>query len=393
MDSRMIAIASVYFFSFMGMGIFHPFINLHFARIGLSGSMIGLIAAVLPLGGIFGPPLHGTFVDARGRAGKTVATAILAAAAVYAVAISTDIPWVILVAMFLFGMLFRSVPPLVDAAALAHLARSKGSYGRLRLWGSLGFMLAVVSFGFLAQRYGIRPLLGLYVVTSIIAAGCAFKLPETEQAPVARGLFAGLKGLSGTLFSRNFRRFAGVLVLGQLADVTHNTFFSVYMDQLGLAESVTGLAWAVGVAAEVIVLWHVDRLLDRFGTRAVITFGFACAAVRWVITATVADPAVIIAIQALHGFTFGAVYAGMVRFVALEAPPGSQATGQALITGARAALAGVVGSSLVGVLSDVWSIKSLYVASSVLSLMAAVLLVATVHDPRSDAFLSSSAKC
>lgn len=380
-DRRLFVIAAVYFLTNMGLGVINPFLNLHFARIGLSGSTIGLISAVLPLGGIFGPPLIATFADARGRVGRVITLLMVLAGVAVSIVAWAGQPWIIIPMVFLFGVAFRSVPPLVDATAMQQLEKSQGAYGRLRLWGSFGFMCAALGGGFVSSQIGIRSMIGASAIIFAGAALCGKWFPTLERPQQPQGIFAGLKGLSRATLGGNFHRFAAVLVIGQLAEVTHYTFYSVHLDRLGIPASVTGVAWSIGVASEMLMLWHVDRLLNRFGVRKMVAAGFIAGAIRWGLTSFVTQPAILLAMQTLHAFTFGAVYAGTVRFVHQEVPKGSQATGQAVITGARAALAGVLGTSLIGYLSDVWSIPTLFAISSVVAVMAAVLMLTVVKDP------------
>lgn len=385
-NPRLVALAAVYFFTYMGMGIYTPYLNLHFVQIGLSGSAIGLIAAVVPLGAMFGPPLIASFVDSRGHAGAAVAALFVTSGAMFSLIIFAATPWLIVPIMFVFGLLHRSIPPLLDATAMEYLSKTQGSYGRLRMWGSAGFMVAAVIVGFLATGFGIRPVLGAFVITAVIAALLARRLPAQARKPdQAQGLLAGLKGLSSASLGTNFHRFAGVLVLGHLADITQHMFFAIHLDRLGIPAYFVGMAWTVAVTSEMIVLWNIDKLMNRFGPRWAVIAGLAAGALRWGLTAITVHPLAIISVQALHGLTFGALYAGMVRFIAMEVPETSRASGQAVITGARAALAGMVGSFLVGTLSDVWSLTTLYAASAGVSVVAAVLMATVVSDPLGDA--------
>lgn len=381
-DLQLTLIAVVYFVSMMGMGIVTPYMNLHFARIGLSGSVIGLITAALPLGGIFGPPLIATWADAKGRIGPVIATTMLLAGIVFAGVISVQKPALIIALTFVYGMLIRSVTPLMDAATLQMVTTKRGSFGRLRAWGSLGFMSAALVGGMAATALGVKPMLVAAVGLMIMSGWFGRFFPTVGQrVPTSRNIFSGLRGLSGGALSPNFRRFAAILLLGQVAEATQNTFFAIHMDRLGIAESMTGVAWTFAVTSEVLLLWNMDRLLDRYGVRTVVTAGFVAAALRWGLTAYVTEPLILLAVQALHGLTFGAVYAGTVKFVHLEVPAGSQASGQALITGARAAFAGVIGTTTVGYLSDVWSIPTLYAASSAVAFLAALLMLIVVKEP------------
>lgn len=381
-DRHFFVIAAVYLLTNMSTGLVSPYLNLHLARIGLTGAAIGLIGAASPLGGIIGPPVVASLSDARGQVGPVVAVAMVVAALMISIVVWVSNPWIIAALIFGFGVSMMSVAPLMDTTALKYLGERRNLYGRLRAWGSLGFMLAASSGGILAARFEIRHLLMFSVILMAGAALFARHLPGSDPAAKTEtGMVKGLKGLSRANFNPNFLRFAIIVVFGQMAETTQYTFFAIHIDRLGLESTIIGLAWAVAVTSEVLLLWNMERLLAWLGVRTVVIVGFCGAALRWLLTSFTTDPTALIAIQVLHGLTFGAVYAGTVQFVHLAVPTRSQASGQALLAGGRAAFAGVIATPIIGFLSDIWSIPTLYIGSMLISLTAALCIAFLVKDP------------
>lgn len=381
-DRQLAAIAAVYLFSNLSTGLVSPYLNLHLARIGLTGAAIGLIGASSPLGGIIGPPLIAFIADSKGRVGPVVSWAMVVAGFMISAVVWVTNPWIIAALVFVFGMSIVSVAPLMDATALTYLGERRNLYGRLRAWGSLGFMLAASAGGLLADRFEIRSLLMFSVALMIGGALFARGLPAGARSKQSgRGLFTALKGFSGSTFDTNFRLFAAIIVFGQMAEATQYTFFAIHVDRLGLPSTIIGISWAVAVSSEVLLLWNMERLLSKFSARTVVIVGFCGAALRWLLTSFITHPTGLIAVQALHGFTFGAVYAGTVQFVYLAVPARGQASGQALIAGLRAAVAGVLATSVAGLLSDIWSIPTLYVGSFAIAATAALCMALFVKDP------------
>lgn len=382
------AVAAVYLLSNMSNGFVSPYLNLHLARIGLTGTAIGLVGAAMPLGGILGPPVGAYLADLRGQVASVISQALVVAAVAVAVIVQLDNAWLIAAVVFAYGLALLSVGPMLDATALSLLGKRRNLYGRIRVWGSVGFMLAASTGGLLASRFEIRHLLLAAVGLLLLGAVAARRLPSGQvsegSSPTVLG---GLRGLAA--LNPHFLRFAAIAVFGQMAEATQYTFFAIHVDRLGLPTTVVGLAWAAAVGSEVLLLWNMEPLLARLGPRTVIVIGFCGAALRWLLTSFTTHPVLLVAIQGLHCLTFAAVYVGTVQYIYLALPEEKQVTGQALFAGARAAFAGVAATSVVGFLSDSWSIPGLYIGSTAVSLIAAVAMALFVKDPEAPASMSA----
>jgi PPP family 3-phenylpropionic acid transporter len=228
----------------------------------------------------------------------------------------------------------RAVVPLLDSLTLAHVRAVAGaSYARIRLGGSLGFAaLALLMGGALALR-GDRPgdpllpltVLGLVAALAIGARGLPHAGPPDGPRP-------GLADVRALLRDRTLLALLLVCALHWLACAPFHLFFGLLVRDRGLPSAVTGLGMGAGVAAEVAFLLWFPRLEGRFRLRTLLAVSFAASALRWVLLSRAEGAPAVIALQALHGLTFGLFWGSAVAALGRVVPPQLRATGQALFS-------------------------------------------------------------
>jgi predicted MFS family arabinose efflux permease len=261
------------------------------------------------------------------------------------VVIRSDDPMVLAVAMFAYSALRSPIGSILDAFVVDAL-RERGeppeSYGRVRLYGSLGFLLGVAGAGWV-ERAGL-PLPAfvdaLFVATAIVA----FAFPargEGGPAPVLPALL----GLAKQPF------LLPLLVTGGLQAMTlsvYDTFLSVHVQAHGLPTLLVGASVGIGVSFETALLAFGRDWLGRMGPARALLFAAASGIPRWILTAIVREPALLVAIQVLHGIGFGAFWVSGVQRMARAAPPHISASAQALWGAATYGVGALIGALLAG---------------------------------------------
>ncbi|MGH7364613.1 MAG: MFS transporter, partial [Candidatus Methylomirabilales bacterium] len=247
----------------------------------------------------------------------------------------------------------------------------------LRVFGSLGYIAAALAVGFALEAVGAGVvLLGGTFALLAAAAVAAGPLPE----PTLRG--ARLKEAWADLVrNRALCWFLAASLLVRVSSGTHITFFTLYLRELGIGEGLAGVAWAVGVAAEVAVMLAWPLLLRRIPLRLLLALGFGATAVRWVAVTLTASPALLVVIQSLHGLTFGVTYLASVHLMDSEAPPALRASGQALYAAVAFGLAGLLGNGLAGLLAERLALATLFRLSGLVALLGTALFLVTVRVP------------
>ncbi len=366
-----------YFCYFAAIGVTEPFLPVFFRDRGLSPAAIGGLLALLPAIQATVPFAFTALAEARGisrRLFRVAATGTVLAFALFALPGST---WVLALVMAGYAAIKSPLIPFANAMAFAMLAGERERFGRLRVFGSLGYIAAALAVGFALEAAGAGViLLGGTVALLAAAAVAAGPLPE----PTLRG--ARLKEAWAELVrNRALCWFLVASLLVRVSSGTHITFFTLYLRELGIGEGLAGVAWAVGVAAEVAVMLAWPLLLRRIPLRLLLALGFGATAVRWVAVTLTASPALLIVIQSLHGLTFGVTYLASVHLMDSEAPPALRASGQALYAAVTFGLAGLLGNGLAGLLAERLALATLFRLSGLVALLGTALFLVTVRVP------------
>ncbi|MDB4965048.1 MAG: putative 3-phenylpropionic acid transporter, partial [Myxococcales bacterium] len=283
-----------YYFTFFGaLGIFLPYFTLWLVAHGLSPSEATRVVSLTPLMTLLVPPLWGLVADAR-RArvwllrGGSLLTFLAFLGFFHA---STRVELYTTTAIFAFCR--APLTSLVDATALAHAQHHGMSYGRIRLWGSLGFLVAVVAAGALAERAGLTALITATTWALALCAACALALPAPPPVE-RRGVVRAWLGL---LADGQWWIFLAAVVFGQMATAAYDSGFSLHLSRLGFGGRFIGVAWAVGVAVEIALMAVSSTILARVGAARLFTLSLLTATVRWALLSRVTSATLILCLQ------------------------------------------------------------------------------------------------
>jgi PPP family 3-phenylpropionic acid transporter len=249
--------------------------------------------------------------------------------------------------MALFGFFYNAVLPQFEAMTLTALGPDTHDYGRIRLWGSLGFLIVAGSYGWLLDRLGngAFPWLSLPLLAVALAAAW-FHRDDRLPAHVAAVADAG------HLWKRpGVRRFLLVAMLAQAGFGTFYVFYTLHLQAHHHDGLHVGILWAVGVLAEIVMFWFVPGLIARVGTSRLLSVCLAIGALRWAITALFADSFAMMAIaQLTHAFSFAVFQSCLMQLMAGYFPGRRAVAGQSLLYGFSSGGGGVLGAAVAAVL-------------------------------------------
>jgi PPP family 3-phenylpropionic acid transporter len=252
-------------------------------------------------------------------------------------------------AMTLFTFFWNAALPQVEAVTFNHLGPRVSRYALVRVWGSVGFVLVVAGLGLQLERapLSVVPVWVAALLGSIWLASLA--VPD-RAAAATRGPAQSLKGL---LRRPETRAFLAACFLMQLSHGIYYAFYSIHLSAAGYGSAAVGALWSLGVIAEVLVFLVMHRLLDRFGSRPVLLWSLALAALRWVLIGGFVGLAwVQVLAQLLHAATFGTFHAAALHLVHRYFPGRTQGRGQALYNSLSFGAGGAVGSLVGGLMWD-----------------------------------------
>jgi PPP family 3-phenylpropionic acid transporter len=273
--------------------------------------------------------------------------------------------------LLVMSLLSAGAMPLIEAITFSLLEGRTGQYGPIRLWGSIGFILAVLGTGVWLDHHSALTLLDLLLVLTAVACAVSFLLPQ-GAAPHPQHASARL----GAVVRRpEVLGFFGACVCMTAAHGAMYVFYSIYLEAAGYSKTLIGTLWTVGVVAEIILFMKLPQLLLRFSLRALLLASFACAVVRFLaIGWGVESLAVLAAAQLLHAATFGAFHAGSVAAVHRLFPGPLAARGQALFSSVAYGVGGATGSLIAGATWEPLGAAASFAVSAAFGLAGAALV-------------------
>ncbi len=334
-----------YFVFFAANGTLYPYYTLFYKSVGISEQAIGVLVALPTLVTLLASPLWSGLADALRLHRRLLPLSLLAT--VCATVLLLQSRTFAALAAFILLQAFCSAPitSLADNAVMELLRERKHLYGRLRLWGAVGFGITALASGALIDRFGFQASLVIYATLMLVTVWVSARLPapELNTPPLLRDLGQMLTNQRWMIF------FASLLLVGACSAIL-NSYFVLYMQEIGASAAMFGLAIAVASVSELPVFFLAPRIVQRGNAGLLLIISFGAYVVRALLYSLVTQPWMGVAVHLLHGLTFSALWTASVTYAREIAPPGWSATAQAAMGSVYFGLAVGVGALLGGVL-------------------------------------------
>lgn len=358
-------LSSFYLFYFASLGALLPFWGIYLQDQGFTALAIGQLMAILQGTKIVAPNVWGWLADQTGRTMRIIRLASLLSWLAFLGVFAVQGFWGMALVMMTFSFFWNASLPQMEVVTINHLGARMRRYAGIRLWGSVGFILAVMVLGVLVGRQGsgVVPIMALVLQIGIWVTSLLVVERPLENRPAGEGV--SILGL--------VRRpeVAAFLLCGFFMQVSHGVyyaFYSIYLTQAGYTSGTIGTFWAWGVVVEVLVFAIMHHLLERFGARRVLLTSLGLAVVRWLLIGTfVSEPIILILAQAFHAATFGSFHAGAIHLTHHYFTGRLQGRGQALYGSLVYGAGGAVGSLGSGLLWSIAGPQATFVASSLVA--------------------------
>lgn len=344
-----------------------PYWSLYLQWEGFSASQIGELTAILLASRIVAPNVWGWIADHKGHRMRIVRSASFAATLVFAgIFVDQSYLWVA-GTLLLFSFFWNASLPQFEVTTLQHLGEHSHHYSKVRVWGSVGFIVIVMSLGWLLEIFdpGIVPIALLLSTAGIWLV--SLSVPESASRHMS------LEHVSlGQLLKRPaVIAFLAMCFLAQASHGPYYTFYTIYLEQYGYGRGLIGQLWALGVFAEVVVFLFMHRWLPRFGLRYVLLASLLLSALRWLLIALFPQNlSLLIFAQLLHAASYGTYHAAAIAWVHRHFIGKTQGRGQALYSSVSFGAGGALGSLISGYLwltpGPMWT----YLLASALTVLA-----------------------
>ncbi|MBK9029171.1 MAG: MFS transporter [Propionivibrio sp.] len=370
-------LSGFYFFYFAFIGVFLPYFGLYLQTLSFSAWDISVLMSQMQLMRLFGPYLWGTLADRFVSRVPIIRLAGLIALMASASFFHIRSFEAILVAMAVLSFFWSATLPLVETLTFEHLRENPERYSRIRIWGSIGFIVAVMGAGALLDHVKLPSVLWMIVFALAGTLLYAVAIPEAEPAlhhadhPPVLEILRQRRVVA--LFSACFSMSAahGALYV----------FYSIFLSDHGYSKSVVGGLWSLGVLAEIAVFFYMSRLLRVFSLRTILLLSFSAAVVRFMMIGWgVEQPFVLVFAQVLHGLTFGSFHAAAITVVNRWFLGRTRSRGQALYSSLTFGAGGLVGGLISGWTWDHLGGELTFALSSIFALIGLILVMVWIRE-------------
>lgn len=365
---RNLFFARVYYFTFMGgWGFVLPFMNLFFVSLGFSGQQIGLIASVSALVGMIASPIWVSEVKKHQHARRFLQAAILLGAIGYfLIGNQRDFPFIFLL-VFLHSLAASGIMPLSDSMAVTVAQEADTGYGSVRVWASLGWILSVLTSGWLLERFGYSAaFIGVTSMWSFAAAVVTFIQPHHFTLKRSPGLPQTNLRLAfrRVIHNRTLWGLALVLVLVGFLNSGVLQFENVFLEQLGATKRLISVAGILSALVELPFMIYADRIVRRVGGHRLLLVALSFTLLQRLIVFFLPFIATILIIRFVGGVAFSFYTIAFVNLISTQTDPSETGTVLALYTVTIGGLVNMVAAPVAGTIFDAIGAHWLYLLSA-----------------------------
>ncbi len=342
-------LSSFYFFYFALLGCIAPYWALYLSDRGYTPLQIGELMGLFGLVRMVAPNVWGALGDYTGRRMQLLRVGCAVCFIIFSQIFWVDSFLFMACIMVGYGFFWAAVLPQFEVVTLNYLKDRTDDYSKIRMWGSIGFVVVVVILGWVFDYVSVSylpvfmliMLLAIFLC-SLLVRGVVQVKHEDESA-----------GFLALLWRPQVIAFLMASFLIQFSHGAYYTFFSLFLEQHGYSNTMIGFLWALGVTAEVFVFLMVHTLFKLVGYRLVLVASLFLAAVRWYLTAHFADVLwMLMLLQLMHAATFGTMHAVSMHYVHTFFKGRHQGQGQAFFASFTYGAGGAVGTYVSGL---IWS--------------------------------------
>jgi PPP family 3-phenylpropionic acid transporter len=370
--------ARAYYFSFMGgWGFILPFLNLFYISLGFSGTQIGLISSVSAVVGMIASPIWVSEVKKLPRAGRVLQIALLFGGLGYLAIGMQSIYAVILMIVFFHALIASGIMPLSDSMAVMVASESGNGYGSVRAFASLGWIVSLLSSGWLVARFGfIAAFIGVFLMWCIGALAVFFIQPRFfSAAPQTDQPKPRLRDTLQTVFrDRTLLGFAIAIVFIGFLNSGVLQFENVFLSELGASKQLISVAGILSAIVELPFMLYADKIVKRFGADRLMLIAMILIFLQRLVVFFLPSIATIMAIRFIGGVSFSFYTISFIGLISSRTQPHERGTVLALFTVTLAGLVNIVAYPASGAFFDAFGARWLYPLSALGYLIGALCL-------------------
>lgn len=368
-NSFKLVIGSQYFLYFGVMGVFLPYFNLYCYHLDFSGFQIGVLSGIRSIALVLFPLIWGGLADRFHIRRPIYIFCSVISTAIWAFYLYTTDFWAMLIITVFYGIFYSPIISFLEAFTMDILGTEKKSYGRLRGWGTIAFIVTVLLMGKVIDNYSIEIILVLIFFGSLAQALISMKIPDIQVKKQT-----SFSSNAKVLFKRRVIVFLFCAFLMLVSHGTYYGFYSIHLEDLGFGKTFIGLSWALASIAEIVVMIKSDIIFKRFSIDNVLFFSFMVAVLRWMGLFITTSPEFILFLQMLHAVTYGTFHVSSILYIDSLTPDEAKTLGQSVNNAVTYGLGLMVGFFINGYLFEALGTFTLFMISAFIALGGGMLL-------------------
>lgn len=363
-DQTSISLKGFYLLSFFGLGSLFPLLGVYFKEeVGLGGTEIGTLMSIGPVVMIFAQPLWGIVTDyIRRPRSVLVFSLVLTAVFGYSIYLLESYIWLIAL-LIVFSFMQSALVPVSDSILLNYVQKENKQYGNYRLFGAIGFAIAVYMAGRLAEAFGTRVIFYMFTAVLILCVLFVLKMPKENQSlktDLKKGIDQLIKMPSFLVFLS-----ATFLVFGPI--FANNFYFGFYIQETGGTLAGVGLAFLLAAGSEAPFMKFAGFTIKKWGMMHIMIFAAAISAVRWTFYFFEPSFPVVLMTTVVQGFSVGLFIPAAMDYVRTYTPIEVRVTAVSLYTAVGNGLGSWFCTFVGGVIFDKFNIFYTYLFFGALS--------------------------
>jgi len=371
LQNNYITMKGFYFFTFLGTGSLFPLLGLYLSTVEhLNGYQIGTIMSLGPIIMIFFQPIWGLLCDYTQKPRIILSTTVLLTGiSGLGYLIFNEFSFFIFVAL-LIGVFQSAIIPISDSISLSYTSKTNGNYGNIRLFGSLGFGVAVFIMGRLSGTF-IGPTVIFYgfFISLCIASFLAYRMPQ-EVTSQKQDLIAGLKHL---IQYKEFLIFLLIAFMIFAPNLANNSYFGIFVENTGGTLTGIGIAFFLAVSAEIPFMKIANQWINKLGILNIVVLAGTASMIRWFLYSLEPSLWIVYASTIIQGFSLGLFIPAGLQYIRKIAPLNMGTTAVTLYSAIGNGVGNWFYTFFGGVLYEKFSIYAVYFFFGVVSLLGILL--------------------
>ena len=363
-------LSGFYWFYFASLGVVVPFWSLYLQSLAFNAKEISELMAILMGTKIVAPYIWSWIADHTGHCMKIIRLGSVVSVIMFAgVFVSSNFWWLALV-MLMFSFFWNATLPQFEANTMNYLGEDTHKYSVIRLWGSLGFVVAVIVIGSLLDDIGYQLVpVSIFVLYVFITVFSYMVKDAKQEVSITQNTF-----ILVALKKPHVIALLSICFLMQMSHGPYYTFYSIYLKEFAYSSTTLGWLWALGVIAEIVLFLFMHRLMPKYSPRFLMMAALLLTSIRWLMMGFfVENLSMLIIAQCLHAASFGLYHAVAIELIHRNFKGKLQGRGQAVYSAVSFGAGGAIGALISGAYWEVYSPQIIFSVAALISFIALLI--------------------